>query len=123
MATTKNRALCTQDNLAALEIDAALQANGPELMNGLLQRHRLAMLFRLWDPQGRGGVSRLALAAVLEFYYRRPFQLQRAPHCHALPLLCNCHHLCLAWEADLHSEAERVMQDVSRFTPLSSMPA
>ena len=61
---------CMQDNLAALEIDAALQAKGPELMNGLLQRRRLAMLVRLWDPQARGGVSRLALAAVLEFYYR-----------------------------------------------------
>ena len=66
---------CTQDNLAALEIDAALQAKGPELMNGLLQRRRLAMLVRLWDPQACGGVSRLALAAVLEFYYRCTFQL------------------------------------------------
>ena len=86
-----------QDNLAALEIDAALQAKGPELMNGLLQRRRLAMLFRLWDPQARGGVSRLALAAVLEFYYRCSSQLQRALHCQALPPKCNHNNMCLAW--------------------------
>ena len=59
-------------------------------MNGLLQRRRLAMLFRLWDPQARGGVSRLALAAVLEFYYRCSSQLQRAPDSRYLPLWCHC---------------------------------
>ena len=39
-------------------------------MSGLLQQRKLAMAFRLWDPQGRGCVSRVAMAAVLEFYYR-----------------------------------------------------
>lgn len=60
-----------QDTLAALEVDAALQAKGPELMSGLLQRRKLAMTFQLWDPQARGCVNRAAVAAVLEFYYRQ----------------------------------------------------
>ena len=60
-----------QDTRAALEIDAALQAKGPELMSGLLQWRQLAMTFRLWDPQARGCVNRAAITAVLEFYYRR----------------------------------------------------
>lgn len=97
MHAAKVSVICMQDNLAALEIDAALQAKGPELMNGLLQRRRLAMLFQLWDPQARGGVSRLALAAVLEFYYRCSSQLQRALHCQALPPKCNHNNMCLAW--------------------------
>ncbi len=59
-----------QDTLAALEIDAALNAKGPELMRGLLQRRKLAMTFGLWDPQAHGYVIRAGLAAVLEFYYR-----------------------------------------------------
>lgn len=60
-----------QDILAALEIDAALQAKGPELVNGLLQQRKLAMVFKLWDPQARGSVNRAAIAAVLEFFYRQ----------------------------------------------------
>ncbi|CAL5230034.1 g13479 [Coccomyxa viridis] len=62
--------LSEADTLAALEIDAAMRAKGPELMSGLLQRRKLAMVFRLWDPQARGCVNRAAMAAVLEFYYR-----------------------------------------------------
>lgn len=56
--------------MAAVEIDAALQAKGPELLNGLLQRRKVALTFRLWDPMGRGLVNRAALAAVLEYFYR-----------------------------------------------------
>ena len=40
-------------------------------MSGLLQRRKLAMIYRLWDPQARGCVNRAAIAAVLEFYYRQ----------------------------------------------------
>ena len=69
-AAAPERALWVQDTLAALEIDAAMRAKGPELMSGLLQRRKLAMVFRLWDPEARGCVNRAAMAAVLEFYYR-----------------------------------------------------
>ena len=59
-----------QDRLAALEVDAALGTKSPELMNGLLQRRKLAMIYQLWDPQALGGVNRSAMAAALEFCYR-----------------------------------------------------
>lgn len=60
-----------QDTQAALEVDAAVEAKGPELMNGLLQSRKLGMIFRLWDSQARGYVNKAAIAAVLEFYYRQ----------------------------------------------------
>ncbi len=60
-----------QDTKASLEVDAAVEAKGPELMNGLLQSRKLRMIFRLWDPQARGYVNRAAIAAVLEYYYRQ----------------------------------------------------
>ena len=68
-----------QDTMAALEVDAALHAKGPELMSGLLQRRKLAMIFRLWDPQARGCVNRAAIAAVLEFYYRQGWPAASQP--------------------------------------------
>ena len=40
-------------------------------MNGLLQRRKLALVFKLWDPQGRGRVNHTAVAAVLEYFYRQ----------------------------------------------------
>ena len=40
-------------------------------MNGLLQCRELALVFRLWDPQGHGRVNRAAVAAVLEYFYRQ----------------------------------------------------
>ena len=58
-----------QDKLAAQEIDAALHADGPELMNSLLQRRTPAMAFRLWDPQARMWIGRGDLAVLLMGYY------------------------------------------------------
>ncbi len=46
-----------------------MHASGSELMNGLLQRRKQAMAFRLWDPAARMWIGRRRFALTLQSYY------------------------------------------------------